>query len=772
MRLRAVNSFVESRPSRRAVIVGAVAMLVALIAGLAANTAGTNANNDVLRISLAQQRLSVAQCLLTLHSRLVSNESIPNVLDDWELKRAGLVQGLEQLSQPDAVTSTDAETLVKVMSTVQRSVDGTRAGYISLATRALSAVAGGLDVTTSERPWMGVDVATRSIYLMSLGYDIVSADLDSTTSGHDVLTGEAASAIDLLGLGTASNSDMFASVRAVAPEDQDARQPLNQAFDSPELVALKSLINTSVRSVLNEHHSANVTIAEHQRIFTQASDKIVSPVTRFAEDTKRDHRQDASVLLTIRTTIGALFVLACLVGVAFIVLSRRRDVARADQLQQRVLRDNLTGIGNRAFVEATIPEMIETHGEVVVMQLDLDHFKPVNDTYGHAVGDKLLVVVAQRLTSIVDANQGVCARLGGDEFVAIFPPLTHDTIDMITEEMVAAIREFEIDQIQISIGTSIGVSMGAMNAAQLLHNADLALYQAKRSGRGLASTFRAEAAQFVSFVRNALANGQVLACYQPQISLFNGRCGGVEVLARLADRSGSLIPAKDWLGVAEWLGVTDELFEHVVSAVRRDLEAGARPVGRLWFNIAPNDIIRTGGADWVLYHLGRLGLPATMLGIELTETEAIKNPDRLARSIQSFRKVGLGVALDDFGARNTPLGHLIDLPVTRVKLDSSLVAGLTFEMTPSAWVIKAMADLASRIPVELVAEGIETPDQIRALARLGVPAGQGYLLGMPGPFDRVPAGVDLASLVSSFGDPQPQVRTRAVSTLPARQAST
>ena len=299
------------------------------------------------------------------------------------------------------------------------------------------------------------------------------------------------------------------------------------------------------------------------------------------------------------------------------------------------------------------------------------------------------------------------------------------------------------------MGASIGVARGSGEVTDLLINADLALYQAKRTGRGQASTFRADAAEYVNFVRDAVANGQVQVVYQPQIALRDGRCIGTEVLARLLDDRGSLVPAKDWLGIVEWLGVTGELFEHVVSAVAADIRSGPPVQTKLWFNVAPNDLIRPGGSDWILEQLSRLGLPVSMIGIELTETEAITDPTRLAAVLERLRSVGLALALDDFGARNTPIGHLVDLPVTRVKLDASLISGISEDMPPNAWVVKAMAELATRLRIEVIAEGVTSGHQVSMLAKLGVPAAQGYLLGLPGPMDRIPGAVNIRALLHS-----------------------
>lgn len=443
-------------------------------------------------------------------------------------------------------------------------------------------------------------------------------------------------------------------------------------------------------------------------------------------------------------------VIACLASATIILLLRRnRSRINDDQLRVAASTDRLTGLGNRAHLDEQVALLSERSPEVVLMHIDLDHFKPVNDTYGHAVGDRVLQLSAERLREVADTHEGIAARLGGDEFVLVLPSIEPTVVDEITDSLLDHLKSFRIGGLDLTVGASIGVARGCGEVTDLLINADLALYQAKRTGRGQASTFRAEAAAFVSFVRDALMDGRVQVMYQPQVTLRDGRCVGAEVLGRLVDENGTMIAAKEWLGIAEWLGVTGELFEHVVSAVCNDLRNGPPLQTQLWFNVAPNDLIRPGGPEWVLQQLSRLKLPVSMLGIELTETEAITDPARLAVVLERLRAVGLGLALDDFGARNTPLGHLVDLPVTRVKLDSSLIEGIGEDMPPSSWVVRAMAELANRLRIEVLAEGVTSGHQMALLAKLGVPAAQGYLLGLPGPIERLPTHVDIRSLLQT-----------------------
>ena len=210
-----------------------------------------------------------------------------------------------------------------------------------------------------------------------------------------------------------------------------------------------------------------------------------------------------------------------------------RPAVKEDQLREAATTDPMTGIGNRGYLDEASEALRDEDGEMVLLHIDLDRFKPVNDTYGHAVGDQVLRLASTRLRTIAEDAGGIVARLGGDEFAIAVPPVTSPSVDALCDTVLEGLTVFEIEGLQLTVGASIGVARGATGIADLLLNSDLALYQAKRSGRGSASTFQAEAAEFVSFVREALLEGNVHVAYQGQYSLQTGGCIGVEVLARL-----------------------------------------------------------------------------------------------------------------------------------------------------------------------------------------------------------------------------------------------
>jgi diguanylate cyclase (GGDEF)-like protein len=713
----------------------------------------SRAQSTRLSAEIARERMLIAEGMLQLEIGLLNADTAAPAAAQWDLQRSEHFERLDHLMGP-ADTAGEASRLSEILALVQPPARGSHDAYRVLVTRSVDTIAGGLAPPLDEANWGQADIATRVLAAMSastdiLAYALAAAEEETEDGQLQALRANAQSAVTLLKLSESRDADVFSRVRTILDEAGDQGFGAANLLDSIELQSFRSLTNAAHEVVVSRDNLQPALLGDYANTYQTAMDSFVAPSSAWAERTIKAQQSRETTMGWFRTTwlLAALGIVAYAGVQGWVSLRRRLD--HTETLEADLLRDPLTGIGNRRYLETQLQDLLDEVGDATVMQLDLDHFKPVNDTYGHAVGDKLLIAVAERLSGVCELNGGYCARLGGDEFVAIFRPLSQKASNAVTEELIELLNQFEIEGIALQIGTSIGVAQGDSDAQQLLHNADMALYQAKRSGRGLASTFRADAAAFVESVRRALEGGQILAAYQPQFALGSGRCGGIEVLARIVDPRGTLVPAAKWLDIAEWLGTTDVLFEHLISAVKRDLDTGCQPAAPLWLNIAPNDLVRSGGVQWVLSQLRRLDLPLSAVGLELTETEAIKNLDALGRSIRAIREAGVGVALDDFGARNTPLGNIIHLPVSRVKLDSSLIRGLTEEMTNSAWVIKSMCELSSRLQLELVAEGIESPIQLNALIRLGVPAGQGRLLALPGPLDRVAARVNPEELSRS-----------------------
>lgn len=725
--------------------------------GISAEAHGrlNSAEVEKARIELAGVRLDVARTLSDVQLALIDGQGAAAAAGLWDEVQPGFVERL------DSLAATRPE-LVREVTTLRAAVDRP------------------LVDSASSGSAIAVRVAGRAV-----------GDIVAATAGDDALEGNAAvpnavavdvirlqRSLDAIVVAKAFDGDLPAALASTGLADNEA---LVVGTDS--LIAEDGVSFTSTWTLQSLDLADEGVLAAQQALAADPSMALAESATAWAVGRLSGRDESASAPssfadivaaastlskgeLSLGTDVGTQegdranatvrdldgrrqsFFFASMIssvialGASYLMWRVARN--KEDQLREAASTDPMTGIGNRGYLDEASEALRDEDGELVLLHIDLDHFKPVNDSYGHAVGDQVLRLASSRLRTVAEEANGIVARLGGDEFAIALPPATADHVDGVCNAVLERLTTFEVDGIQLSVGASVGVAAGSGGIPDLLLNSDLALYQAKRSGRGSASTFQAEAAKFVSFVRETLLAGDVHAAYQGQYSLQTGSCIGIEVLARLSDPVRGSIPAKEWVGVAEWLGVTAELFEHVVGAVASDLQDGMEPNGRLWFNVSPNDMLRSGGVDWLLTNLKRLGLPPGDIGLELTETEAIGEPGRLTAMVTDLRRVGLGVALDGFGARSSPIGHLVDIPVTRVKLDSSLINGLGPTTSPVTWVVGAMTNLAQRLNIELVAEGVSSGEQLRALAKLGVPGAQGFLFCLPGPMNRAPGSVDLA----------------------------
>ncbi|NLA34879.1 MAG: EAL domain-containing protein, partial [Actinobacteria bacterium] len=564
---------------------------------------------------------------------------------------------------------------------------------------------------------------------------------------------DAAPSDDMLMLiGSANASSLFPIQgpvgTAFTPEavPEQFRVELEQWLDSEDTHAVTNGVETVLKSTSLE----GLTVQSLNDLHTSVNRSIVT-LTGLSQAALAAIGQDLEGQIENSATSGSRWLytsvgLAVAVAVVMTLRQNRMRQAAVD-LRLAASTDGLTGLSNRGHLEAYVCALRERDSEVVLMHVDLDHFKPVNDTYGHAVGDRVLQLAAERLREVAFEYDGLAARLGGDEFVVVFSVLDSADVERVSQRLVDSLISYSVGGLDITVGASIGVARGNDTLHELLIDADLALYQAKRTGRGQAATFQDEAAAFVDFVRQEVTEGRVQAVFQPQFSLRDGRCVGAEVYARLVDRNGTLLQADEWMGVVEWMGWTAKLFEHLVTAVAAEVAAAGNLPPKLWINVSPSDLVRPGGGDWVLSNLRRLGLPPDSVGIELTNPESITDLTALACALHEVRSAGYGVALDDFGRLNAPLGHLRDLPVSRVKLDKGLVGQVTPEMLPSAWIVRALSDLARQLRIEVVAEGVSSGHQLELLAKLGIPTAQGYLLGLPGGLERLPLGMNLRQLV-------------------------
>src|SRR4051794_23234723 len=421
--------------------------------------------------------------------------------------------------------------------------------------------------------------------------------------------------------------------------------------------------------------------------------------------------------------------------------------ALQEQLHHQAYHDSLTTLPNRSlFMSSVETELAGNEGTLGVLFIDVDDFKVVNDSLGHAVGDALLVSVAGRLRHSV-RPQDVVARLGGDEFAVMLPAV--DDHEAQAERVATRILEAFDAPVHagpelLSVHLSVGItdSRRSSDADELIRDADLAMYQAKSRGKDRFELFeRPMAAAMLrrhdlkEDLARAIEREEIVVEYQPIVSLQTGRIAAAEALVRWEHPVRGRIPPSEFVPLAESTGQIRALGRHVLADACRQAErwsatdADGEPL-RMHVNLS---IAELGHPDLVAdiqRELARSGLAADKLVLEITETQLLGDAADSAARFEELRALGVRVALDDFGTGYSSLSYLHSLPLDSLKIAKPFVDGLTGGGREAGF-IGMILDLARTLELEVIAEGIETPDQLHALRELGAELGQGYLLGRP-----------------------------------------
>lgn len=426
-------------------------------------------------------------------------------------------------------------------------------------------------------------------------------------------------------------------------------------------------------------------------------------------------------------------------------LSYQRTVAvKADQRADLVaLTDHATGLSNRPAIVSILNQHLGDRTNLAMIALDLDHFKKVNDLYGHEAGDELLVQIGERLKDACP-DQAVCARLGGDEFSVLLINGDASSAEAIAvaEKILSAFEEeFSLSVGQAKISASIGVYANVdvdCNATDIFRRSDIAMYQAKRSLNQQIALFepKMEAEvhrryQMEVDIREGIPKGEFVPYYQPQYCIRGDNLLGFEVLARWNHPAGTLIEPSDFIPVAEATGLISSLS---MSVMRQALEDAAHWDHNLILavNISPvqlNDPILD---QQIMKMLIETGFPPKRLELEITESALMEDTDQVLNIITSLKSLGIKISLDDFGTGYSSMTQLKNFPFDRIKIDRSFVLSM-MENEESAAIVNSIASLASSLDVPITAEGIES-DEIRAcLDEIGCSDGQGWLYGRPIP---------------------------------------
>ena len=425
-----------------------------------------------------------------------------------------------------------------------------------------------------------------------------------------------------------------------------------------------------------------------------------------------------------------------------------------EMIRHQAFHDGLTGLPNRRLVLDRGEQMLargrRQHAPVAVLIVDVDGFKYVNDTFGHAAGDALLQTIAARLSSVVREVDTV-GRLGGDEFVLLLDSLTLDAAPEIAAERVLEVvrQPIELDQQPdrpVSISASIGIALGQDETIdQLLQGADLALYQAKDTGKNRHVLFESSM-QTVAQDRllleldlsEALEADQLFLLYQPTFDLRTETVSGVEALLRWRHPSRGVLAPDRFIAIAEDTGMIVPIGRWVLQRACQQAADWHKQLHKIGIavNVSARQLDQDGLLDDVADALAASGLDPQTLTLEITETALMRNPEDTARRLGLLKHLGVRVAIDDFGTGYSSLGHLRQFPVDALKIDRSFISGIG-SSPQSTVLIHTLVLLGKALNLETVGEGIEQRSQLRTLQGEDCDIGQGFLLARPLEIDAV-----------------------------------
>ena len=433
-----------------------------------------------------------------------------------------------------------------------------------------------------------------------------------------------------------------------------------------------------------------------------------------------------------------------------VMFSDVTDIDRTQRhLQQQALHDQLTGLPNRRFfrerIQTVIDECSRDQAAFAVCFIDLDDFKHVNDSFGHHVGDDLLIEVSQRIVASAGPDAFV-ARFGGDEFAILLSRTNEDLLKTVTvtDRVLRSLRNpIDLAGTEVRVSASIGVTESpqqSSDADELLQFADVAMYAAKKAGRNQIRMFTERMWQEVEQqhriqrqLSDAIDEAEIAVHYQPQVDLQTGECVGCEALARWRLPDGREISPAEFVPVAERSGLITPLGESVLSAVCRDLVEwqgrGCRP-DRVAINVSPRQLYGRTFVQRVLGIIEKYGAQPDWLTLEITENAMMENLPQAMRTIHQFSDRGFHIALDDFGMGYSSLSYLKDFHVDYLKIDRSFIVDLPGEDRVNS-IVESVIHLARGRELSVVAEGVETERQYQALKEMGCDIGQGYLIARP-----------------------------------------
>ena len=424
------------------------------------------------------------------------------------------------------------------------------------------------------------------------------------------------------------------------------------------------------------------------------------------------------------------------------------------QLQTDVLRfiahhDNLTGLSNKVLLLERIEEAIK-HAEVTEEQfslffLDLDKFKEINDTYGHDIGDELLLQITSRLKECIKSDDTL-ARLGGDEFAILHKNATKlSTINLIDTILIKMKKPFHVRNIEIFTTFSIGVTIypqDALKASRLLRNAETAMYKAKENGKNTYQFYDKQMTELAlqkiqldADIRKALKEGEFVPYFQPKIDARDGRIVGLETLIRWIHPQKGVIAPDEFIPFCEESGLVVEIDKYMLVQAIKQIKKWKKEgleFGKVSVNVSTKKIESSNYIEELSYIIESMQFDTSNLELEILESQIMKDPQKSIFILNELRNLGISISIDDFGTGYSSLAYLKNLPVNKLKIDRSFVIDVPADKDDVA-IVKTIISLAKNLGLETIAEGVETKQQLDFLLQEGCYNIQGYYFSKPLP---------------------------------------
>ena len=439
-----------------------------------------------------------------------------------------------------------------------------------------------------------------------------------------------------------------------------------------------------------------------------------------------------------------------------VVISTIRDITERKQaealIQRAAYEDAVSGLPNRNSLNDRLMDAVRQDNSegkpMALLLMDLERFKEVNDTFGHQLGDRLIGDVGRRIQKAVREDDFV-ARLGGDEFAILLSRLRGlQDIDRVIQKIQKALEpSFELEGIPVAVEAAIGIALypsDGRDAGTLLRHADVAMYEAKKSGRGYArylpekDHYNPRRLALIGELRYAIEHDELLLHYQPKIDLKSGRCIGVEALVRWKHPLRGMIRPDEFIPAAERTGLIKPLTAWVIDAAVRQGRAWSNtglPV-EMAVNVSVRNLLDSGFPGWLAGRLQDPGLPPGHVRLEITESAIMTEPDQSLEVLRSIKAIGVHLSIDDFGKGYTSLSLLEKMPVDEIKVDRSFVHSMSPGNEGSVFV-QSMVDLGHNLGLPVVAEGVENQETYERLCGLGCDQAQGYYMSRPQPADEM-----------------------------------